>query len=78
MTRHVVFTPRAIDDVDDASAWYEQQRPGLAERYRASLDEISNECGAIPKCLSWFTKEFGGGWCGDSHSVFTFGPRTIE
>ena len=40
MTRDVVFTPRAIDDVEGASAWYNEQRPGLAVRFRAALDEV--------------------------------------
>ena len=36
----VVFRPEARDEVDEAFAWYERQRPGLGEEFLAAVREV--------------------------------------
>lgn len=40
MSLPVVFLRQAQDELDEAYAWYEQQRPGLGEDLLASVREV--------------------------------------
>jgi len=42
MTLPLVYGPHVQDDVDEAYAWYEQQRAGLGEDYLGSVRETLN------------------------------------
>lgn len=39
MTRRLLFQPEARTDISEAAHRYEQERPGLGERFVAELDE---------------------------------------
>ena len=39
MTRPVLFQPEVRTDISEAAHRYEQERPGLGERFAADLDE---------------------------------------
>jgi plasmid stabilization system protein ParE len=40
MTSHLMFTPLASADIEEAYRWYEAQRPGMGEHFRETLDRV--------------------------------------
>jgi len=38
--RSLAFTPLASTDIEEAYRWYEAQRPGLGDEFRAALNVI--------------------------------------
>ena len=49
MTRPVDFRPEAVDEVDAAYEWYEEQRAGLGEEFLATLVSRLDEIQASPE-----------------------------
>ena len=46
MTRRVVFRPRAVAEIDEAAAWYEDQRKGLGLEF---INAVSSSIELVKK-----------------------------
>lgn len=44
----VLFDPLALQDVAEAAAWYEQQRPGLGAQFSRALEAVVERVAARP------------------------------
>jgi plasmid stabilization system protein ParE len=44
----VVFRHVAREDLEEAHAWYEQQRPGLGERLEEAVQQVLDRIAATP------------------------------
>lgn len=49
MSLAVEFRPEALADVVEARRWYEEQEPGLGERFVESLEEIVERILSMPR-----------------------------
>jgi plasmid stabilization system protein ParE len=45
----VIFTPRARAELIDAQDWYENEVPGLGQRFRMAVDAVVQRMGATPQ-----------------------------
>ncbi len=49
MSRSVFFAPLALLELEQAIAWYEEQRPGLGNDLRAEVDSILRQIRVRPE-----------------------------
>ena len=49
MNRRVIFRPAARQDFLDASAWYEERRPGLGDRFATSVERALETVAKSPE-----------------------------
>jgi plasmid stabilization system protein ParE len=48
VTYRLLYRPEAVADIDGIYGWYEAQRPGLGNEFRAALTEIEGLLTASP------------------------------
>jgi len=44
----VIFSPRATEELDDAALYYDQEQPGLGDRFLAAVEHASIQVGRTP------------------------------
>jgi plasmid stabilization system protein ParE len=51
VTYRVVFRPQAEEEARAARRWYEEQQPGLGERFATAIDETIRRIGSNPSAF---------------------------
>jgi plasmid stabilization system protein ParE len=52
MSLPLVFRPEARDEIDEAYAWYERQRPGLGEGFLSAVREVLDRIQGTPEAYA--------------------------
>jgi hypothetical protein len=68
MTRQVLIRAKARADIGAARNWYEQQRPGLGEKFLAAIAAASVKLEHDPQLHPTTTNNFAGCYCLDFHT----------
>jgi hypothetical protein len=71
----VVFRPEARDEVDEAYAWYERQRPGLGEEFLAAVGRSWIESSRTQRSMLRPIGRCGAGLLAGSHTASSTGLR---
>lgn len=58
MTRSLVVRREALDEMEEAAAWYEARRPGLGLEFLAEIDRVTSAVNARPESFPVWKRGF--------------------